>query len=530
MDMVARIRRYRKLWLVLPLCALALLFGVRLASQQRQPSQAQPPADPHAAIRANNLGAAYLNQQRMEQALAQFKNAQAADPKLAAARVNEAIALLNLQRIEPARIVFNEIVAHDPENIRAWYNLGLLEKNAGNAEKALAAFEKAAALDPDDADSHYFIGTLHSQLQRYEPAIAAFERAIKLNRFHVSAEFGLARAMQRLGNAEQARLHLARFQHLNTEKLGAPMSLAYGDQGKYSLAETVTLPPAAAPPPIPIKFTPVPASESGLGEALISKHRVRKKHDYSPPGACIGDFDNDGTQDVFMVSGLLLRNRNDSFEPTPLENLGLGESPYSCAVGDYDNDGRIDIVVTGDPSATELLRNTGNGTFDNVTRSVGIGSDANSMTAAFLDFDHDGDLDIFILRELKSSNRGNALCRNNGNGTFMNWTAATGLDWPGSGRSLALGDFNGDRAIDIAVAGALEPPVLFVNPREGTFQRLPIWNSRGSERAATMAVLDFDRDGSLDFIFQRSASPDLTLWRNVSGRSFVRVPIPKPRW
>lgn len=502
--MVARIRRYRRHPPVLLLCALALLFGFRLASQQRQPSQKQPPADPHAAIRANNLGAAYLNQQRMEQALAQFKQAQAVDSKLAAARVNEAIALLNLQRIEPARALFSEIVERNPKNIRAWYNLGLLEKNSGDAEKALAAFEEAAALDPDDADTYYFIGTLHSQLQRYDAAIASFQRAIKLNRFHVSAEFGLARAMQRLGNAEQARLHLARFQHLNTEKLGAPMSLAYGDQGQYSLAETVTLPPSAAPPTIPVKFVPAPAAGSG-GVRLVRGEPVT--------AAVVGDYDNDGNQDLAVIAG----------------------------------------------AHVVLLRNEGPGKERDVTEAAGIRPDICQGQLLFFDFDHDGDLDLYVtgclvwnagadhnsrderhIRENTSPQ--NVLWRNNGNGTFTDWSKETGLDGPSLGAIPVAADFNNDRAVDLVLAGPAPPapisppatlgpmgPVFLWNKREGPFAVSRTMNLFDASQITAAVAVDLDRDGWMDLVLAHKTSPGVTAWRNETGeagRAFRHVSVP----
>ncbi|MGH9793164.1 MAG: FG-GAP-like repeat-containing protein [Candidatus Acidiferrales bacterium] len=556
---------------MLLLCALALLFGVRLGSQQRQPSQKQPPADPHAAIRANNLGAAYLNQQRTEQALAQFKQAQAADPKLAVARVNEAIALLNLQRIEPARALLSEIVAQDSKNVRAWYNLGLLEKNSGDAEKALAAFEKAAALDPGDPDTHYFIGTLHSQLQKYDDAIAAFQRAIKSNPFHVSAEFGLARAQQRLGNAEQARLHLARFQHLNTEKLGAPMSLAYGDQGKYSLAETVTLPPTAAPPPIPIKFTLVPESASGLKVEWLNPNkrkayegmtRVAPKHALPPmPGThCLFDYDNDGDGDVFLAvrqidevgARLFQRTKNQYVDATPSAGFEVIQSVDHCAAGDYDNDGWTDLAL-GAVGGTAIYRNLGNGTFQNVTAKVGLPTDLSTSALTWVDLDHDGDLDLYVSHAVPPTR--DTFWRNNGNGTFSDWTEPSGLLIGGgwSGKTLAM-DVNNDRAIDLIKAGdrssldqfragppdsqgRLPRPArpeslgVYLNPREGKFKRTDSVTSGVPPEQYHVRSLDFDRDGWMDLAIAHM-NDGLTLWRNVGGVRFeqVKLPVPSRRW
>src|SRR6516164_1860388 len=215
------------------------------------------------AVRLNNLGAAYMNQQQFARALNLFRQAAALNPKLDLARTNEGIALANLQQYGPAARLLSALVKKDPGNAHAWYTLGLVYKNQTESQKSLAAFETAARLVPNDADVFYFIGQAQSELNQYDEAVAAFQHAIELNPFHASAEFGLARALQRQGQGEKARDHLARFQHLVQSKLGVPMSLTYGDQGALSLA--LTAPSAAQPSStaIPVRFSDV-TRDSGL--------------------------------------------------------------------------------------------------------------------------------------------------------------------------------------------------------------------------------------------------------------------------
>lgn len=480
-------------FLLLALLLITATGALRLASQA-QPSPAKAAADPHAAIRANNLGAAYMNQQRMEQALGEFQRAAALDPQLAVARLNQGIALLNLQRVEAARAILREVAERDAKNIRAWYNLGLLEKNAGEAEVALAAFERAAALDPADPDTHYFIGTLHAQQNRFAEAIAAFEQAIARNKFHVSAEFGLARALQRTGEVEKARAHLARFQHLNTEKLGAPLSLAYGDQGLYSLAETVTLPAAAAPPPIPVQFVVTEAAASA--------------------------------------------------GPRPVRD----ESVSREVLGDYDNDGLTDrAVIAGEKLV--LLRNEGPGAERDVTEAAGIRRDIVRGNLLFFDLDHDGDLDLYVtgcLIWVGKANRNsadensvrentiaqNVLWRNNGNGTFTDWSEETGLDGPLFAFIAVATDWDNDRAIDLVLAGPSPPspvkrpasmgpegPTFLHNQREGPFQTTRTMN-REFETTEVTAVLaiDMNRDGWMDLAFAHRRPPGITLWPGRPGK------------
>ncbi len=223
--------------------------------------QAQSKAEAKAAavLRANNLGVAYMDQQRPEDALKEFRQAVAADSRNYIPQLNSGIALLNMQRADEARAILVEVTQSHPEDAHGWYNLGLLEKSAGNSEAAGAAFSRALAIDPSDADIHYFIATINSELHEYPKAIEEFGATLKINPFHVSAEFGLAQAYQRSGDSANAKTHLERFQHLTAAKLGAPMSLVYGEQGKYSLAEQISAALSPVLPAIPVHFEDVTA-------------------------------------------------------------------------------------------------------------------------------------------------------------------------------------------------------------------------------------------------------------------------------
>ena len=95
-------------------------------------------------------------------------------------------------------------------------------------------FCRVTEIDPEDADTWYFLGTVYSQLRDFPHAIEAFDHALKLNPLHASAQFGLSRAYQQSADSVHAREHLVRFQYITQNKLGAAISLAYGEQGQYS--------------------------------------------------------------------------------------------------------------------------------------------------------------------------------------------------------------------------------------------------------------------------------------------------------
>ena len=152
--------RHRSAVAGLMLFAAILVFTALAVSQNKKnvtrkeppapaPAPANKAADPSAdAKRLNNLGVAYMNQQKMEAALAEFQKALKADPNFLDAKLNSAIAELNLQRLEPAEQTLLEVVKQRPDDIRAWYNLGLLYRGKGQPEKGVEAFSKAAAIDP----------------------------------------------------------------------------------------------------------------------------------------------------------------------------------------------------------------------------------------------------------------------------------------------------------------------------------------------------------------------------------------------
>src|SRR5271155_5018678 len=216
--------------------------------QKEDDSTAQePPANPRAdVIRENNFGVSLMNRQQFEKALGKFQRACILDPQTDIGCLNTGIAFLNMQRFDEARAI--------------------LEKAGGDADAAIADFQKVATLDPYDADTQYFLGLIYSQQQQYEKAIAAFQRALVLNPFQVSAEFGMAQALQRSGKTAEAKPHFDRFQHMTSQKLGKPVSFIYGEQGKYSLAEVMQPAPEPVPQIMPVHFVNV-TQAAGLPSA-----------------------------------------------------------------------------------------------------------------------------------------------------------------------------------------------------------------------------------------------------------------------
>ena len=451
--------------------AIILLLGFTVAllagapPQKSEPAKAVPAVNRSEAVRLNNLGTAYVNQQVFEKAAGYFHQSVKADPSLVVARLNEGIALANSQKTEEAKSAFEEVVKREPENPRGWYNLGLLDKSIGDGKGAIDAFQKANQLAPNDADAAYFLGMAMLQDGQNEAAVPIFQHVLKLNPFHASAEFGLARAYRNLGQMDQAKLHQVSFDHIRKAKLGAPITLAYGDQGPLSLVVTVNGAEGEAEAAIPVKFVDV-SSAAGLGRSAAANKQLGS-------GACFFDYDKDGKPDLLLAQGTsggitLFHNvGNGKFEDvTKASGIDAAPGAVSCAASDYDNDEFTDIAI-GYADHVVLWHNEHNGTFKNVTEAAGLKVPLKNVASlTWIDYDHDNDTDLYV----SSADGKSVLMRNNGNGTFTDVTAETGMGGDGPRFSAVGSDFNNDRAVDFVVAG--KNAQVLLNPREGKFPAL----------------------------------------------------------
>ncbi len=477
-----------------------------------------------AAVRPNNLGVAYMNQQKGEDALAQFKLAIAADPSLAVPHMNAGIVELVLQHLPEAKAELDRAAKIDPSNPRVWYNLGLLERAQSNCEASIAAFEQVIKIDPTSADAYYFLGSCYLERQNFAKAADEYREAIRINPMHPSAEFGLARALQRSGNPTEAKVHLARFEHITHEKLGPVMAPTYGDQGAYSLAEEIKSASPPVGPMIPITFANV---------ALPAMpEQAKAAADELGAGICLIDLEGHGKPDLIALGDgdnaiSYYHHTAEGFELGSAKKLGINATGHAvaCAVGDFDADNHPDLAIAMSDRVI-LYRNNGDNTFTDVTEKAGIKPINHPAGLTFLDFDHDGDVDLLVTGSAGSNATANVLWRNNGNQTFTEWTTQTALGGKGHTTSAILSDLNNDRAVDIAVAGD-EGVSLYFNPREGNFVEQPLYGKDANlPPAVGVTVLDYNKDGWMDIAVTHAGSPGVTLWKNIDGKHFERVPLP----
>jgi tetratricopeptide (TPR) repeat protein len=497
---------------------VAFLLSCTAAAQQTKRF------DPE-AVRLNNRGVAQMGQQSTQKALDSFTAAFKKDPKFAQAAINQAIAQMALQHLDESKQLLRQALAIDPNNAQAWYNLGLVQHGANETEAALASFKQVIKLDPLDANAYYFEGLCYQELKQFDQAAASLVQALKVDPLHASSEFVLARTLQRTGHTPEARQHFQRFQHLTSTKISSAIGQGYGEQGRYSVATAVEEPETINPEMIAVRLRvhPYPATSGGKPTG----------------GACMIDAMGTGQMDLVLMQdgaeaiSILHRQSDGNFTEIDSAALGLNVSGHAiaCTVGDIDADGLNDLAVAADDGVL-IFRNLGHGKFSNVTTRAGITLRNHPKGITFVDYDHDSDLDILMTGSpLKPGDAANVLWRNNGDGTFTEQTESTGFAGIGNTATAILTDFNNDRAVDLAITGDDGAPKIYVNPREGKYPVQPIYQNAALPATTGIAVLDYNKDGWMDFVLTHAGAPGLTLWRNVAGadhvsRKFEKVELP----
>ncbi len=265
------------------------------------------------------------------------------------------------------------------------------------------------------------------------------------------------------------------------------------------------------------------------------------------------DFNNDGWLDVFVMRGgwefamrnSLLKNNGDGTftDVTAASGLLSGEHrTHSAAWADFDNDGWLDVFVAHEETPSQLFRNRGDGTFEDVSKKAGVGQNAFTKGSTWGDYDNDGWADLYV------SNYGgdNFLYRNKGDGTFEEIGARLGVGKPLMSFPIWFFDYDNDGWLDLFVASFV-PSVTEIArgflglPAQAETMKLYHNNGKGGFEDVTAAVGlakviptmganfgDLDNDGFLDFYLGTGAPSYAALmpnfaFRNLAGKSFADV-------
>ena len=285
-------------------------------------------------------------------------------------------------------------------------------------------------------------------------------------------------------------------------------------------------------------------------------------------GLALFDYDGDGLIDIYFLNGAplpgtkstqpprnaLYRNIGDFRFTEVTEQAGVGDVGYGLgvAVGDFDNDGDQDLYLNNfGPNV--FYRNNGDGTFTDVSQLTGTAvGDHVGAGAAFLDADGDGDLDLFVANYIKFSYDAvgpiqwhgvpiypapelyhavpDQFFRNNGDGSFADVSEEVGIaSEEGYGMGIVCADYDNDGDIDIFVANDVLRDFLFNNDGRGVFQEVgtlsgTAYNQNGNPMGSMgVTAADYDNDGWLDFYVTSYERQFATLYRNLGGGLFQDV-------
>jgi enediyne biosynthesis protein E4 len=284
------------------------------------------------------------------------------------------------------------------------------------------------------------------------------------------------------------------------------------------------------------------------------------------PGCAFIDYDNDGYPDIVLVNGsdfpghphaastlkLYHNNHDGTFtDVTAKSGLGVAMFGLGVAVGDYDNDGFDDLFITA-LGQSHLFHNNGNGTFTDVTKTAGMwGPSEFSTSAAWVDYDRDGKLDLVVANYVQWTEQTDIYCtldgshksyctpesykgasarlwHNLGNGKFEDATAkANFFDSTSKSLGVAILDYNNDGWPDILLSNDTQPNKLYLNKKNGTFEERGVaagiaFSEDGVARAGMgVDAADYDRSGHPSLIITNFSNQMISLYHNEGNGLFV---------
>ncbi|MFZ0318261.1 MAG: CRTAC1 family protein [Candidatus Sulfotelmatobacter sp.] len=316
------------------------------------------------------------------------------------------------------------------------------------------------------------------------------------------------------------------------------------------------------------------ARESGLNVKTIfgGEHKNKYLLETTGCGVAFYDYDNDGWLDIFLVNGSrlegfpsgsepishLFRNNRDGTFTDVTAKAGVGHAGWGqgVCIGDYDNDGWEDLFVTY-YGKNVLYHNNGDGTFTNVSQKAGVAGKGTRWNTgcAFVDYDRDGHLDLFVANYIDMDlatapvpesgpclykgvlvacgppglqGGKNILYHNNGDGTFTDVSEAAGIFRANGtyGLGVLTADFDNDGWPDIYVANDSTASALYHNKKNGTFEDVAIeagcaLSPDGKPQAGMgVSAADYDLDGNLDLLKTNFAGDTPSLYHNLGAGNF----------
>ena len=476
--------------------------------------------------RLMNLGKAQLENRTSAKAIESFTAALKLEPDSAAAWRNLARARMPANENEEALKLLERARSFEKDSAATSYLAGLACLHRSHFEEAVPFLEEAVRLDVATPALRFQLANAYQLARQHDKAITQLRETVRLDPLHATAHFKLgAYALQAGDQAEFERRQqeFGRLRKLFGEESRTPAAL---ERCLYTQPEAAPGPPPRPSPPIPVRFT------DATGE-VFPDEATR-----AATAAAVIDVSTNGAISLFVVdaqgrAGLLTWGPKGKFVRTSVTPALAGRPVFhQCIAGDFFDDAptgakfdpeihaQNDVFLVGSNGVC-LLKRTGPASFEDVTERAGLAG-VRGWRAQWVDYDHDGDLDLLIATEA-----GLQLWQNNGDGTFTNVTKQAGLDGASSATDVAAVDFDSNVAIDLVAARGSQPTLVYMNQRGGRFARMPEPPGPGPPARRVLAD-DLDNDGNPDVVLVAETQALLIFGQRAERKQFDLSSLQQP--
>ena len=481
-----------------------------------------PPPDLSAEdLAEHNRGVAHMGRFDFERAAPVFEGLAQKHPNWVDVYVDYGIARLNRSRpdkkdLQVARDVMDDALRRIPGHMRATQLSAILLMYRGKYADAIPRFEDVATRDPEDANAACFAAECHLQLDAAAKAESWYRKAIERDGYLRTAWYGLFRALQAQGRAEEGQPAFETYKRLEANPQARYAEIKYTRMGPHGMVDPILLPGSVAERPQGAVFAPVTALATG-DEAADAVGWRRS--------TTAADLDGDGQVDLHIAGmgkgdgrSVVLLRRGNGFEAQPAHPLSTATNVRSALFGDVDNDGRTDAYLCRG-GTNELWLRDEQGGWVRAPAAAGAGGGAHDTRGgALLDIDHDGDLDLVLLH----ADAPLEVLVNKLDGTFGPLPKDAGL----SGRSepavgLIAGDLDRDRDLDLIVLHASGGHAAYRNERLWRWVPMPGLDALLGSPIQAGVVTDTDADGRPELIVGSDARVER--WAPSEGGTWTRA-------
>jgi len=526
-------------------------------------------------ISARTLGLAYLEENRLNEAEAEFRKLIELAPKEELGYANLGLVYLRKGDYAGAEAQIKQALRIDPEDPEIRLLAAKIYELTDREERSIQELANSLSHSPDHVKTLYSLAELYLKRDEAEARRQAetyLNKAVELRPANIVARLQLIETLLRNDKAEAATRRMEEFIKQIPEL--SPEAQDFYDKALALMRAAKT--PEAIPPTLIfhnfLKLTPLYQASvlelKGPGGALLGfpvmtfsqnistqvqdqktvlaairfteatalagldivPRAAREADPLSETGAlmAVGDYDGDGDQDLYAATfqaganasaHFLFRNELGEFVETAMA-AGIKHTARENAAlfADYDNDGRLDLYVATD-GRDILYRNLGGGKFQEVAATAGIGEADPGYAARFVDLDLEGDLDLFL-----ANAAANRVYRNNGDGSFAELAGMMGLSANSvKSRDAAFGDFDDDGDVDLFVVNENASNALYINLRQGRFHDTTTASGLASKGGAgAVTVGDYNNDGYPDLFVTSLTGGEYCLYHNKSDGTFEK--------